>query len=251
MNSSMNLGGAHMIAHRGYSAMAPENTLPAFKLAGENGFWGAECDTSPTADGVWVVMHDDTVDRTTSGEGPVNSFTFDEIRALTIDGGNHPEQFPEANVPLLSEYLDVCKAYGLHCVIEIKDCTPVDLLPDLAALLGAREEKERFTIISFGREHCLRMKALMPETPVLFLTGDFNTDDFGENIQFCLDNGLDGLDFNCDWGDEAHVKEAIAAGLQTMIWTADDLDIIKKYYGWGVRDFTSNAIPPKAIEGLF
>ena len=99
--SADKLNGAHMIAHRGYSAIAPENTLPAFKLAGENGFWGAECDTSPTADGVWIVMHDDTVDRTTNGEGPVNRFTFDEIRALTIDGGHNPEKYPEANVPLL------------------------------------------------------------------------------------------------------------------------------------------------------
>ena len=80
-----------MTAHRGYSAMAPENTLPAFRLAGEYGFWGAECDTSPTADGVWIIMHDDTVDRMTDGEGKVKDLTYDEIRALTIDDGSNVE----------------------------------------------------------------------------------------------------------------------------------------------------------------
>ena len=53
----------------------PENTLPSFRLAAENGFWGAECDTSPTADGVWIVMHDDTVDRMTDGTGAVSEMT--------------------------------------------------------------------------------------------------------------------------------------------------------------------------------
>ncbi len=248
--SADKLNGAHMIAHRGYSAIAPENTLPAFRLAGENGFWGAECDTSPTADGVWIVMHDDTVDRTTNGEGPVNRFTFDEIRALTIDGGHNPEKYPEANVPLLTEYLDVCKEYGMRCVIEIKDCTPVDMLGDLAALLSEREEKAGFTIISFGREHCLKMKQLMPDTPVLFLIGGGPEDDFDEAIQFCLANGLDGMDFCCCW-DEAHVKAAIDAGLKTMIWTVDETEVAKRYFDWGVRDLTSNALPPQAVEGLF
>ena len=73
-----------MTAHRGYSAVAPENTLPSFKKAGEYGFWGAECDTSVTADGVWVIMHDDSVDRTTDGEGKIGDLTFDEIRSLTM-----------------------------------------------------------------------------------------------------------------------------------------------------------------------
>ena len=138
----------------------------------------------------------------------------------------------------------------MRCVIEIKDCTPVEMLGNLAALLCAREEKERFTIISFGREHCVRMKALMPETPVLFLISNGPGDDFDEAIRFCLDNGLDGMDFECTW-DEGHVKAAIAAGLKTMIWTVDERDVAKRYYDWGVRDLTSNALPPKAVEGLF
>ena len=130
-----------MMAHRGFSALAPENTLPAFRLAGEYGFWGAECDTSPTADGVWIVMHDDTVDRTTNGEGKVKDLTYDEIRALTIDDGSNVENYPDTKVPTLTEYLDVCGEYGLHPVIEIKTCADLADMDSLAALLSTREDK--------------------------------------------------------------------------------------------------------------
>lgn len=65
-----------LIAHRGASTLAPENSIPAFQLAGEYGYWGAECDVSVTKDGIWVLMHDTSVDRTTNGRGAVSSFTL-------------------------------------------------------------------------------------------------------------------------------------------------------------------------------
>ena len=241
-------GSVRMVAHRGYSAVAPENTLPAFKLAGENGFWGAECDISPTADGAWVIMHDDTVDRTTNGEGKVIDFTLDELRALAIDEGNNVEQYPNTRVPLLTEYLDVCKAYGMYAVIEIKGCTPVGQLDSLAALLSAREEKERFIIISFGREHCARMKELLPETPVYILIGGAPEEEFYDTVLFAVKHKLDGIDFASVWGKES-VKTAQKAGLKTMVWTVDDLGTVERFYRWGVRDFTTNSLTPTAPEG--
>ncbi|MBQ6118835.1 MAG: hypothetical protein IJK98_06350 [Clostridia bacterium] len=213
-----------MTAHRGFSAIAPENTLPAFRLAGEYGFWGAECDTSPTSDGVWIIMHDDTVDRTTDGEGKVKDLTYDEIRALTIDDGSNVESYPGTKVPTLTEYLDVCGEYGVHPVIEIKTCADVADMDSLAALLSAREDKEMFTIITFGAEHAARIKALMPQSPVFYLMSGDLSSDFEGAVRFCLDNGLDGIDLCWNW-DEEHVKSVQAAGLASMVWTVDDPDL--------------------------
>ena len=241
-------GSVRMIAHRGYSALAPENTLPAFRLAGEHGFWGAECDTSPTADGVWIVMHDDTVDRMTDGEGKVAELTFAEIGELSIDAGSNSEQYPDTKVPTLEEYLDVCKEYGMHPVIEIKACAPVESMESLAALLLAREDKETFTIITFGKVQAVRIKQLMPETPVYFLIGGAPDEKFPEAVQFCLDNGLDGLDFACVW-EKSDIKQAQKAGLKIMVWTIDDLEEAEKFYRWGVRDFTTNALTPEKPQG--
>lgn len=78
-----------IIAHRGGSAEAPENTLAAFRTARENGATGVEFDVDFTKDGRAVVIHDATVDRTTDGTGPVNEFTFEEIRKLDASA-KHP-----------------------------------------------------------------------------------------------------------------------------------------------------------------
>lgn len=237
-------GSVRMVAHRGYSAVAPENTLPSFRMAGEYGFWGAECDTSPTEDGVWIIMHDDTVDRTTDGTGKVGELTYTEIATMTIDAGNNVEQYPGTKVPTLTEYLDVCKEYNLHPVIEVKPSAPVDSMDDLADLLSAREEKDRFVIISFSRELLAALKPLMPETPMYLLSSPATEDD----IRFCLENGIDGIDFSYITSEEI-VKAAINDGLKVMVWTIDDTDTVEHFYKWGVRDFTTNALTQCKPDG--
>ena len=241
-------GSVRMTAHRGYSAIAPENTLPAFRLAGEYGFWGAECDTMPTADGVWIIMHDDTVDRTTDGEGYISDLTYAEICGLTIDSGSNIGDYPDTKVPTLTEYLDVCKEYGMHPVIEIKECAPVESLDALAELLSAREEKNMFVIITFGKEHAARMKKLMPKTPVYFLIGGVPEEEYNEGIRFCLLNRLDGISFAEVW-DRDVVMRTQLSGLKTWVWAPDSLETVEKYYRWGVRDFTTNALTPTEPEG--
>ena len=82
-----------LIAHRGYSSIAPENTLAAFEAAIEAGAEVLECDVQLSADGVVVVMHDPTVDRTTDGRGAVRDLEWDTLRGL--DAG-YPERFGSA-----------------------------------------------------------------------------------------------------------------------------------------------------------
>lgn len=241
-------GSVRMTAHRGYSAIAPENTLPAFRLAGEYGFWGAECDISPTADGEWIVMHDDTVDRMTDGEGRIRDLTFEEIRALTVDAGNGIEDHPDTKVPTLTEYLDVCREFGMHPVIEIKGSAAVADMDALASLLNDREEKEMFVIITFESALAARIKTLMPQTPVYLLIGGAPEQTFLDGIQFCLENGLDGIDFACVWNKDM-IKRMTDAGLKTMVWTVDDIKTVDKYYKMGVRDITTNCLTPQEPEG--
>src|SRR3954463_888507 len=97
--------GLHRVAHRGYSAVAPENTLPALTAAARAGATYVEFDVRTTADGVPVVIHDRTVDRTTSGTGLVADLTMDEVRALDAGSWFAPA-YAGLRVPLLTEVLD-------------------------------------------------------------------------------------------------------------------------------------------------
>ena len=228
------------IAHRGYSAAAPENTLPAFRLAGENGFWGAECDIWRTADGQWVLMHDATVDRMTDGSGEVSMMSAEELRALTVDAGSNVSQYPGTRILTLEEYLDVCKQYGLHAVIEIKSGVREESLPSLAAILNAREEKAQFVIISFARALVAGMKKLMPAVPVYLLTGQTTKDD----VDFCVENGLDGIDFSYQGIPKDVLCAAQNAGLETLVWTVDSLSVAEEFYSLGVKAITTNCLLP-------
>ena len=236
--AAVSLADVRLIAHRGYSAAAPENSLAAFRLAGDHGFWGAECDIQQTADGQWIVMHDDDVDRTTDGAGPVRTFSFSGIRTLHIDSGNGLDRFPNEKVPTLTEYLDICREYGIHPVIEIKK-SPVEQMDGLAALLSAREEKERFVVISFSRDDLARIKQLMPQTEMYLLTQKATRND----IDFCLQNGINGLDFKHKTGNDV-IRAAQDAGLKTVVWTIDSTKKAARFLKLGVDGITTNALLP-------
>jgi glycerophosphoryl diester phosphodiesterase len=117
------------LAHRGASALAPENTIEAFRLAVEAGAGGLELDVHMTRDGHIVVIHDATVDRTTSGTGAVSEMTLDELRRLDAghnfspDGGPaRPYRGRGVRVPTLEEVLEEFPAVAVN--IEIKAGTP-------------------------------------------------------------------------------------------------------------------------------
>src|SRR5918911_3284289 len=117
------------LAHRGASALAPENTIEAFRLALEAGAGGLELDVHMTRDGHIVVIHDATVDRTTNGSGAVSEMTFDELRRFDAghnfspDGGpTRPYRGRGVRVPTLGEVLE--EFPGVAVNIDLKDGPP-------------------------------------------------------------------------------------------------------------------------------
>jgi glycerophosphoryl diester phosphodiesterase len=112
VNPLLDLDARLVIAHRGASAQAPENTLPAFEVAVQRGADAFELDVRLTADGAPVVIHDDTLDRTTDGTGLVRSHTLAELRSVdagarfTADRGQtYPYRGGDARIPTLGEVL--------------------------------------------------------------------------------------------------------------------------------------------------
>lgn len=115
-----------VVAHRGVSPGFPENTLPAFANAIELGVDVIELDLRATSDGVIVVLHEDSVENTTNGEGFVSDYTFDELRQL--DAGSHAgAQFAGEPVPSLEEVLDLVIPLGGKLLLDIKASNELDL----------------------------------------------------------------------------------------------------------------------------
>jgi len=161
-----NLPQAAIIAHRGASAYAPENTLSAFKLALQQGADAIELDTKLTADGQVIVIHDQTVDRTTPYSGQVKEFTLSEIRKL--DAGSHFDiTFRGEKIPTLE---DVLQTVGqlTYLNIELTNYSSIfDELPQKVALLVKKYElTQRVIFSSFSFINLLRIRGLIPDASI-------------------------------------------------------------------------------------
>ncbi|XP_064529009.1 glycerophosphodiester phosphodiesterase 1 isoform X2 [Pseudopipra pipra] len=114
-------GTAARVAHRGGAHDAPENTLGAIRQAAENGAAGVEVDVEFTADGVAILMHDDTVERTTDGSGRLCDLTFDEIRKLNASAKHRlRSKFPSEKVPTLREGVVESMRHNLTIYFDVK-----------------------------------------------------------------------------------------------------------------------------------
>ena len=151
-----------LIAHRGGSLEAPENTMGAFWHAIRIGMKFVELDVQMTRDGEMVVIHDETVDRTTNGTGWVKDYLFEDLRKLDA-GLKFGVEWARERIPTLREVLELCTENGVGVVVEVKS---PELNPGVeekvAALVGEMWTRgaENIWCISFDHEAIRRMRRL-------------------------------------------------------------------------------------------
>jgi glycerophosphoryl diester phosphodiesterase len=165
-------------AHRGAAGLAPENTLAAFRLALELGVDGTELDLQTSKDGVVVVIHDDSVDRTTDGRGRIGELTLEEIKRLDA-GSRFAPAFRGERIPTLRELIDLVKGSGnehFRLNLEIKftdgcEGEPADLEERVLAVLHETGFLDRVITQSFYHPSAAKMKRLAPGIPAGLLVG--------------------------------------------------------------------------------
>ncbi|SDI96844.1 glycerophosphodiester phosphodiesterase [Salimicrobium halophilum] len=161
----------HILAHRGASRYAPENTMPAFRLAEEMGAEGVETDVQLTKDGVPVLIHDENVRRTTDGKGFVQDYTFEELRMLDT-GSWFSSEFRGVQIPSLEELLQWIRDYPLLLHLELKtDVISYKHIEEkVYALLRHYQVLDRTCVSSFNEETLSVVKDLNPSMRTAFLT---------------------------------------------------------------------------------
>jgi glycerophosphoryl diester phosphodiesterase len=210
------------IAHRGASAYAPENTLAAFRLALEMGADGFELDVMLSADGHLVVIHDDTVDRTTDGSGLVLQKTLAELKALDA-GVRFATRFAGERIPTLQEVFDWVAGSHAFVNVEIKtDSLKGDGLEEKLVALSRRYGLgERLLISSFNPFALWRMRRLAPDLSLALL--------YAEGQRICLRNRWfaflsrpDALNPGFRMATQEHVCWAKSKGYRLHVWTVDE-----------------------------
>ncbi|EHQ89450.1 glycerophosphodiester phosphodiesterase [Desulfosporosinus youngiae] len=166
--------GFEIIAHRGYQLLFPENTLAAFRKALDLGADGIELDVQMSYDKVPIVIHDETVDRTTNGHGPVTSMTLKELRELDA-GAKFSHFYRGQKVPSLHEALLTVRQKG-KMYIELKKTVTSSDLECILYEIYKCEMENYVTVISFNFEQLENFRHLNSSIPLgkLLLPGDFN-----------------------------------------------------------------------------
>ncbi len=204
-----------VIGHRGARLEAPENTIPGFRYAIDLGLTAVEFDIRMTSDGHLVVIHDATVDRTTSGTGDVSSFTLTAIQALDARAA-FPDWPEPCVVPTFGQVLDIVQTLP-ELLVEIKGDTPDRLdriVPATIAEIVRRDLADRVTITSFD-PHALEIaRRVAPRIRRGFI-GNWDEPRFLETA-LALDCGQ--IDARHATADRALVAQARAAGMRVVGW---------------------------------
>jgi glycerophosphoryl diester phosphodiesterase len=154
-----------VIAHRGHSIDVPENTLEAYRRAVEIGTEMIECDVNMTRDGVLVMIHDWTVDRTTDGSGAVSSLTLEEIGRLDAGSWFRPE-YRGLRVPTTAETIELGREAGISMCFEVKGGAPTEfqnVADALADLLAERDALDWAFMSSYDHDALGRARARVPD----------------------------------------------------------------------------------------
>ena len=220
----------YLTAHRGITAVAPENTLPAYEKAVKLGFYAAECDILLTKDNVWVLNHNDTTNKMFFEMGNVADYTLEELKGFTYRQGVNFWQ-EDLKIATLDEYLDVFVGTETRPQIEIK----ADGYDMLYTVVEAVEEKglaEQAIIISFDFGQLEAIHAINPDIELWYLIDEITEEEIAK-AQSLSDNVW--LSPNFEKNDKASIQLALDAGIGVSFWTVNTVEDAKMLYDMGVR----------------
>ena len=226
-----------VFAHRGFSGVYPENTMLAFQKAYEAGCDGIELDVQLTRDGIPVIMHDETIDRTTSGKGNLRDYTYEELCQFDCYG-KFPGKYGFQKLPTLQEYLEWVKETGLITDIELKNSVYYyrGLEEKVLALVDHYHLRGRILFSSFSHVSVLKCKQLAPEIPAGFLQ-----EEELENVGwYSRDQQVEFYHPGKKILTKEQVKECHRLGVGVNVWTINKKKEIRKMIKWQVDGIITN-----------
>lgn len=235
-----------VFGHRGFSGNYPENTMLAFRETERAGAAGIETDVQLTRDGVPVLIHDETLERTTNGTGNVRDFTLAELQKLDARwkyGGSVPFQ----TIPTLEEYLDFMRGNRLITNIELK--TGVYEYPGIEETVVRMVERfglvDRIWYSSFNHFSVLRAKELCPEAKCGLLLDCWlvGAGEYGKRLGMQTINGC------APYFKPEVVAEIHEAGLEALAWTPNLPADLRRLAAAGADVLITN-YPDRGLEAV-
>lgn len=244
-NVDLNVGlitRTQVTAHRGFSKVAPENTMPAFQAAMDCGADYIELDLQLTADDQLVVIHDDKLDRTTNGKGLVERYTYEQLKTLSAGSwfGSDGE-FDDVEIPLFSDVLELT-GKDIMLNIEIKKSgDPKKTAEKAVELIEEYDIVNSCYVTSFSYPALKKVKQLNPKIKTAFIANLATATSYAQ-LPY-----IDAVSMNYLFVNQSVVNSAHHHGKRIFVWTVDRQSEMQKMMALGVDNIITDR-PDKALE---
>lgn len=233
----------YLTAHRGAKAQAPDNTIPAYKIAIEKGFYAVETDVHLTKDGVWVISHNDNLKKWYGADVDIKDANYEDLLKYRVIGGKGFLKYGTLRIPTLEEYLDLFVGTASRPQIEIKtgsDYTGIDQILDMVHERGLDEQA---MIISFDLGQLQYIRSLDDDIELWYLCGEITDEVIAEAKS--IGNG-ENVWLSCSYDENtvASMQRAVDAGVPVSMWTVDSVKEAKKLYEAGFRYMETDRLAP-------
>jgi glycerophosphoryl diester phosphodiesterase len=234
-------GPVEIVAHRGFSELAPENTVAALELALQAGADAVEFDLHTSADGTPVLLHDDTLERTTDGYGPVATLSLETLRDLDA-GSWFSRDFAGEPVPPLAEALEAIGDRVGRVYAEVKGSRDPDDVRTMVDVVHDAGLSERTVFISMDWDALDRIRAHDAHALVGYIVEDVGR--AGEAYERAAGDERALLDFDCRilLSDPPLAARAVGAGIALATWTVNAVDDAERLLEMGVPRITTNRV---------
>ena len=230
-----------IMAHRGCSGQYPENTMLAFRKAVEAGCDGIELDVHVTRDGMLVVFHDDTLERTTDGRGRLCDHSFEQLRRLNA-AALWQGRYPFEPIPSFEEYCQWAAGQEIFTNIEVK--TDHIYYPgierkiwDMIVRCGLEDR------VMFSSFNHISLKLLQELVPAEVKLGALVLEESGLRVfpgEFCRAAGFQAFHPDIRALDDENVRSCKDNGIEMNVWTVNDMDELAKLCAWGCEGVITN-----------
>ena len=226
-----------VVAHRGLSGLETENTNAAFVAAGNRSYYGIETDIHKTADGKFVVNHDNDLNRVAGENICVESVSLSVLQNVVLFDKDGTKNREDLRPCTLENYISICKKYDKHCVLELKSDFTDEETARFVDIIKNYGYLENTTFISFNYQNLLKVRSILPEQSAQFLFCEFTERTIEKLI-------ADKIDVDVYFGalNKQTVDILHDAGLKVNCWTVDKKEDVDRLAEWGVDYITSNIL---------